>query len=260
MSQLPATIQTDNQGLLKPSNLEDAFRLSKAYAMSGILPDRFHNKPEMVMTAMQMALELGLKPITGLRQIAVVKGTSCVFGDLPLALVQASGWLESIKEVYFDETGLEISLKNQNLAAKVFGAICIVKRKGDPEPRETYFTMNEAREADLLGNPTWKKYPKYMLKYRARSQALKDKFPDALNGIAIGEYDFNMMAGDVIDVPAQNIPQQTQSSSSLTDKLRAKAQTPNPIEDSKEPDIILETPINEVSNDRDSAASTVVPS
>lgn len=251
-SNLPATIETDKFGLLKPSNIEDAFRLAKAYAMSGILPDRYAGKPEAVLCGMQMALELGLKPITGLRQIAVVKGTPTVFGDLPLAMVMASGWMESIKEVYFDETGAEISMKNQNLAAKVFGAICIVKRKGDPEYRETYFTMAEAKDAGLYPqkpDAAWMKYPKIMLKYRARSQALKDKFPDALNGIAIGEYDFNVMSeGEIIDVPAQNVPQQAQASTgSLADKLRAKAA--NPVEDSNEPVIIAETPIEEVSND-----------
>lgn len=246
---LPATIQVNKDGLLVPRNIEEAFRLAKAYSISGVLPDRYANKPEMILTASQMALELGLKPLTGLTKIAVVKGTPTVFGDLPLAMVQSSGLCEYIKEGYINKDGKEISLKNGNLGDEAIGAYCIVKRKGDSEPRETSFTLAEARLADLMGNPTWKKYPKIMLKYRARAQALKDKFPDALNGIAIGEYDHNVMEAEVVEVPNQSMPA---PSNSLEEKLKRKRQTqPETIdvEHSNDVDTIAETTENEVSND-----------
>jgi hypothetical protein len=187
---LPATINADNTGLLKPRNIEDAWRMAQYYASSGLLPERYKS-PAMVLTAMQYALELGLKPLTAMRQIAVVKGTPTVFGDLPLSMVYASGKMDYIKESLLDKTGKEISLANKNLTEPAFAALCIVKRKGESEPLEAFFTLDDAQQAGLSNSPTWKSYPKRMLRYRARSQALKDKFPDCLNGISIAEYDQN---------------------------------------------------------------------
>lgn len=178
-------------GVLTPRNIDEAYRLAKGYVLSGMLPERYKT-PEMVIAAMQYANELGLKPLTAMRQIAVVKGTPCVFGDLPLSLCYAKNLVEWIKEYWFDKSGKKICAENNNLTADAFGAICIAKRRGDPEPIECSFTMDEAQKAGLANGPTWKSYPKRMLRYRARSQALKDKFPDALNGIAIAEYDFHV--------------------------------------------------------------------
>lgn len=191
---LPAKpeLVTNASGVLTPRNIDEAWRMATIGMKSGMLPDRFKS-PEAVLIASQYAAELGLMPLTGMKSIAVVKGTPCLYGDLPLALCQGSGKLESIKEIFLDTNGNEINLANKNLMAEVGAAVCIVKRRGDSEKGEYYFTMEEAKKAGLAGStPTWTKYPKRMLRYRARSQALKDKFADCLNGIGIAEYDHNM--------------------------------------------------------------------
>jgi hypothetical protein len=188
-----AEIVANSDGILIARNIDEAYRLANAYVKSGLLPVRY-TTPEMVLTAMQFGLELGLKPLTALRQIAVIKGTPAAFGDLPLSLCYAKGKLERIKEFLVDDHFNEISFANKNLNAKVFGAVCIVKRIGDPDPLETFFTMDNAKQAGLLGSDKavpWNQYPQIMLKYRARSMALKSKFPDCLNGISIAEYDSN---------------------------------------------------------------------
>ncbi len=185
-------IPVDDAGRFMPKSVEDSYRMAKLYLASKMLPARF-NTPESIVVAMQYAIELGLSPLTGMRQIAVVQGTPCTYGDLPLALVQRSGKLESIKEYLVDKEGLEICIANGNIAQVAYAAVCWVKRKGDPEPREVFFSWDDAKSAGLGGSPTWKGYPKVMLKYRARSQALKDKFPDCLNGIAIAEYDYQVL-------------------------------------------------------------------
>lgn len=190
-----ASIVTSEAGLFLPKTIDESFRLAKAYLASKMLPARF-TTAEMVMTAMQYALELRLPPLISLKQIAVVQGTPSVFGDLPLTLVYRSGLLEEFDERYFDKDGREITLANGNIGAEVYAAYCSAKRKGDPKPAENYFTIDEAKTAGLLGNPVWTKYRKRMLRYRARSQVLKDKFPDALNGVAIAEYDFNTLPDD----------------------------------------------------------------
>jgi hypothetical protein len=183
----------NNMGLV-PKNHEEMMKVVRVYHRSGMLPAHL-NSPEKILTAMQFGSELGLKPLISLRQIAVVNGTPCVYGDLPLSLVQQSGKLEAFKEEEFDKNYNIICFENKNLGEEVFGVKCFVRRN-DSQEKETYFTLIDAKRAGLLtdntnSNKPWVKYTRYMLKYRARAQALKDIFPDALNGIAIAEYDFN---------------------------------------------------------------------
>lgn len=198
---LPATgtpkppIAIDQEGVIQPANLDEAYRAARMYLASKMLPARF-DSPEMIVTAMQYARELRLPGLVSLRQIAVVQGTPCLFGDLPLALVQRDGNLEWIKEFLIDDKGSRISFDDKNASAHPIAAVCIAKRKGDKEPVERIFSMEDARKAGLDGGQTWKKYPKLMLKYRARSQALKDKFADSLNGVAIAEYDHHVLPSE----------------------------------------------------------------
>lgn len=207
----PEPIALDESGKMLPKTFEDSYRMARLYLASKMLPARF-NTPESIVVAMQYAIELGINPLTGLRQIAVVQGTPCTFGDLPLAMVQRSGKMESIREYLIDKDQNEICSKNKNLNAEAVAAVCVVKRKGDSEPLERFFSLDDAKTAGLGGSPTWKSYPKLMLKYRARSQALKDKFPDCLNGIAIAEYDYHV-------IPTEESPRLSDAASELNAEI-----------------------------------------
>lgn len=180
-------IEADESGLLVGKDVSQQYQLAKAYAASGMLPQSYKT-PEMVLTAMQYAYEVGLKPLTAMRQIAVINGTPSFYGDLPLAIVMNSKKMVSINEYIIDEDQKEICIKNKNIQAKVFGAVCTVIRDNKLEV-ERYFTIEDAQQAGLLNRDCWKHYTKTMLKYRARAMALKDCFPDVLNGINIAEYD-----------------------------------------------------------------------
>jgi hypothetical protein len=189
---LPAVkqeVESTEGGLLVGRTIEQQYRLAQAYHKSGMLPQTF-NTPERILTAMQYAYELGLQPLTAMRQLAIIKGVPSVFGDIPLALVKRSGFLERIEEYVFDEKHTKICFKNKNLDAKVMGAYCCVKRKGEDQVEKTW-TLKDSEKAGLLGKDNWTQYPKTMLKYRARALAIKDVFPDVLTGIAIAEYDFD---------------------------------------------------------------------
>jgi hypothetical protein len=179
-------IALSETGAVQFKTVEEQFRMAKAYLSSGMLP-KHYTKPEQIMTAMQWALELGLKPLSALRQIAVINGTPALFGDLPLSLVMKSGLLEGIEEALIDKGGQPIA--NNDTTTEYFGAICRVKRKGLSTPKMTSFTIDDAKKAGLFDKAgPWKTYPKRMLQCRARAQALKDLFPDVLMGADIAEY------------------------------------------------------------------------
>ena len=209
-------VKLDDQSLVAGQSIESQYRLAKMNRASGILPKQY-TKPEQVLVAMQLAYELGLKPLSAMRQIAVINGTPSMYGDLPLSLCYASGKLEYIKETHYDKSGKTICEENQNVTAEVFGAKCVVKRKGEPEEHVSTFNMDQAQKANLISrSPVWKSYPSRMLTYRARSQALKDKFADCINGLSIAEYDYNINPNDPREIEIESVQTKAQS---LTEKF-----------------------------------------
>jgi hypothetical protein len=204
------SIPMSESGMLIARTLDEEFRLAKMHIASGMVPVRFNTEAALI-TGMQYARELRLPPLTSLRQIAVVHGTPCTFGDLPLAMVHRDGKMEWMDEFLVDTKGVRICYENKNLSAEPAVAVCIVKRKGDKEPVERTWSFEDTKRAGIK-SPSWDKYPKIMLKYRARSQALKDKFPDSLNGVAIAEYDFH-------EIPTEDGPAITSAADDLNKKF-----------------------------------------
>ena len=167
-------IVANGRGLVLRS-MDDMWRFACAVRDSGMAPSSF-TKPEQILIALQSGAELGMPPMRALQSFCVINGAARLWGDAPLALVRQSGLLEYIKE------GIEG--EGENMVAT-----CETKRKDDPEPKVTQFSMEDAKLAGLLdkkGN-VWKQYPKRMLMYRARSFNLRDNFPDCFGGATIAE-------------------------------------------------------------------------
>jgi hypothetical protein len=155
---------------LSPRSLEEAFKFADMLADSSIVPKDFIGKPGNILVAMQWGMELGLKPLQAMQNIAVINGRPSLWGDAVLALVLASPLCEYIEE--WEENGT---------------AFCKVKRKGKPEDIQR-FGDEEAKKAGLLGKQgPWSQYPQRMKKMRARSFAVRDNFADVLKGIQIAE-------------------------------------------------------------------------
>ncbi len=155
---------------MQPSNMEEAFRLAEMLADSELVPKDFRGKPGNVMVAMQWGMEIGLKPMQSLQNIAVINGRPCLWGDAVIALVRGSSVCEYVTETDDGKA-----------------AICAVKRRGEAEQVRT-FSMDDAKAAGLLGKQgPWTQYPKRMRQMRARAFALRDVFADVLKGIQIAE-------------------------------------------------------------------------
>lgn len=193
-----ASVEVNEAGYLQAKNIEGRYRIAKALYDSKMVPKSYEN-PHMVFAGLEFAIELGLRPFQGLRNIAMINGSPSIYGELPLALARKTGELESIEEFLIDAEYNRICLANKNLNAKHWGAICQIKRKNQPMV-EAFFTMDDAKTAGLLGRSRttpWETYPKIMLARRARSQALKTAFADALAGIGIAEHDHNFLPDGV---------------------------------------------------------------
>jgi hypothetical protein len=124
-----------------------------------------------------MGLDIGLKPMQALQNIAVINGRPSIWGDAALALVQNSDVVEWVKERFEGTKGTDD-----------WTAVCEVKRINWPDPIVRRFSVGDAKKAGLWTKAgTWQTYPDRMLQMRARSFALRDSAADILMGLSIVE-------------------------------------------------------------------------
>jgi hypothetical protein len=169
----PAPMMAGGQvAALIPQSLEEAFRVSKAIAVSGLAP-RGIDKPEQIMVAIMAGAELGLAPFQSLQSFAVVNGRPTLWGDGLLAVVRGRGvrvkeWMEGEGD------------------AMVAHCECTRPDTGETIPRT--FSVADAKKATLWGKAgPWQQYPKRMLQMRARALSLRDGCADMLRGIQVRE-------------------------------------------------------------------------
>lgn len=191
---------------LAPQSLDEALRFADILSKSSIVPKDYQGSPGNILVAVQWGAELGLPPLQAMQNIAVINGRPAIWGDAVIALVRASGLLESIEEDITDAC-----------------ATCTVKRKGEPIVSRS-FSVEDAKRAGLLGKAgPWQQYPKRMLQMRARAWALRDVFADVLRGVHIGEEAQDMPAekhlGMADEVPAASAEQPKPTT--RADKARA---------------------------------------
>lgn len=155
----------------------DVLQFADRAAKTNMVPKQYQGKPDDIVISIMQGMEVGLNPLQALKSIAVINGVPTIYGDAPLALVFKSGKLEYIEE----------TIEKDGDAPLTWRAVCRVKRKGQPEIVEV-FSGEDAKQASLLGKAgPWTQYPARMLKFRARSFALRNQFPDVLHGIDIYE-------------------------------------------------------------------------
>lgn len=206
-----SAIPVNKDGQLEPQNSSQLASLALQMLKGGMVP-KGYNTVEKIITAWNLAASLKLAPALAIRNIAVIEGSPSLFGDLPLALVQRSGELVFFEEFLFDAQYKKLSFENKNLDVEVYGAVCIMQRKGQ-EKHSFSFTVEDAKTAGLWNRKSqsgglmpWSAYPKVMLIRRARSMAIKSEFAHVLSGAAITEYDLNELPDmrDVSDLQSES--------------------------------------------------------
>jgi len=114
--------------------------------------------------------QMGLKPIQALNGIAMINGHPTLHSDSIPCVVMASGLVNGMKYVFTGE--------GDTLACTFY-----IKRKGVAEYQEWTYSIEDAKKAGLLNNPTWKAHPKKMLFNRARTWCMRNTFPDVIGNI-----------------------------------------------------------------------------
>lgn len=157
---------------LVPTTLDEAMKLAEIMATSDLVPKDYRGKPGNVLVAVQMGMELGLKPMAAIQNIAVINGRPSIYGDVLLGLVKTHPQFDGIVET---------------LDKATMTATCEIRRRGHAMVVRT-FSKADAEKARLWGKEgPWTHYPERMLLMRARGFACRDQFPDALRGISLRE-------------------------------------------------------------------------
>lgn len=194
-TQVPATAETSEQSreivtamprraplvvgggvqAIVPRDIEQAFRLATAITAADMAPKSYKRDANAVMVGILHGMEVGFTPMAALQSIAVINGMPSIWGDGALALIQASGLLEDMKEWTDND-------KDGGLVAH-----CRMKRRGRAEWIEQQFSWKDAQVAKLTGKDTYQLYGRRMLQRRARAWAMTDGFADVLRGLHIRE-------------------------------------------------------------------------
>lgn len=180
-------------GFMNPASVKEGMELAQWIAKSDLAPKDYKDKPQNVLIAMQMGLEVGLSPMQAIQNIAVINGRPSIWGDSMLAICQAHRDFESNDENESDDKQ----------------GVCVVKRRG-MEAQRRVFTIDDAKRAGLWGKQgPWQTAPARMLKLRARAFALRDTFADALRGLSSAEEmkDFVETSAASPAAPAMSMPQ-----------------------------------------------------
>jgi hypothetical protein len=163
------------QGQIQPSNqiasnLTDVQRLGNILAASGYFADA----REMAQAAVKVLAgqELGIPPVASMMGINIIKGKVALGGNLIASRIRAHGY--DYRHKQFDNKGCTLvffSKQDREGKREVLG--------------ESSFTEEDAKAAGLLGNDTYKKFPRNMFFNRAISNGAKWYTPDVFGGAPV---------------------------------------------------------------------------
>ena len=158
----------------------EAWSLAQRIARTEFVPDALRGKPEAVLACMLAGAEVGVSPMQALSKIHVIKGRPAMAAELMRAIVLREGH--------------DLWIEEQSSTRCIVGG----KRKGSDRETRVTWTLDDAKRANLLSNPSWRSYPSAMLLARATAGLCRAIFPDVLAGISYTVEE--LQDGDVLDV------------------------------------------------------------
>jgi hypothetical protein len=191
--------------------MDDLWRFANIVLASGWAP-KGYDSAQSIVVAIQYGAEVGLTPMTSLQRIAVINGRPSVYGDVMLGLCR--------RVPIWDETGFK-----EYGAGEGTIAVCECRRRGG-NTCTRQFSIEDAKRAKLWGKAgPWTDYPQRMLQMRARGFALRDTFPDVLQGLYATEEladapDYDAIV-DAAPAPADPEPPPPPLDATLSKKAKA---------------------------------------
>jgi hypothetical protein len=180
-----------------PGSLDEMMAFAEIVMNSGLALG--HRTKESVVVALQLGAELGFTPMQSLRTIAVLNGRPVPSADGCVAAVTASGHCDYFREVETTD------------AHSTWETL----RRGDTQPRQFTFTIDDARRAGLAQREHWRAYPKRMLAARAKKYLAQDTYPDVIGGLLSAEEALDLGPAPAADASNGEAPVAAETTSSL---------------------------------------------
>lgn len=134
------------------------------YLRSGFLPSSVKTSEQAITIAMK-GRELGVPPLQAFAHINIVQGKPVISSELMLALI------------YKNCPEADIAFENKD------DACLVTASRGRGKPISKFvFTMDDAKQAGLVGKDNWKKHPQSMLRARVVAAMARAIFPDCIMG------------------------------------------------------------------------------
>lgn len=183
---------------------DDPYRLAETFVRSGFFADA--KDASQAVVKILAGRELGFGPMASMTGVHVIKGKVALSANLLGAAIKRSGRYD-----------YRVAALDDDRAELVFF-------EGGQEVGRSAFTMDDAKRAGLLSNPTWKNYPRNMLLARALSNGARWFCPDVFGGAIYTPDELGAEVdgetGDVIEhVPAAR-PAPAATANMTTPKLR----------------------------------------
>lgn len=152
---------------------------------SGFLPAAIKT-PEQACLVMLKGRELGIPSIQALSHIHIIGGKCCMSAELMLSQILRLHPRTRISYPVRTNERCEIEVQRDGCKLSTF-----------------VFTIADAKQAGLMGNQTWTKYPRAMLHARCVSEMARSLFADAISGVSYTPEEIGANVnehGEIIDV------------------------------------------------------------
>lgn len=156
-------------GSIRIGSIEEVFRLANELARAdGFIPRAMVGKPASIAAAIMTGIEMGIGPMEALRNIFIIEGKSGFDASYLLALMHRNG------------------IRTQWLTSTTDTKVARLKmtRVATGEDHVSEYTLEMAREANLLGKDNWKRHLAQMLRRRAVGMGNRDFCPEVTLGAA----------------------------------------------------------------------------
>ena len=142
--------------------VDSVWKMAQSIAASGLFGMK---DPNQAMALMLIAQAEGMHPALAARDYHVIQGRPALKADAMMARFQAAGGKVEWKQ--YTDTAVSAVMSHPS-----GGAVTIE------------WTIEMANRAGLTKNPTWRQYPRQMLRARVISEGIRTVYP----GVAVGVY------------------------------------------------------------------------
>ena len=202
----------ENEPFSTPERFEHVWRVAKAYATSGMVPESFRGNDKVADCAIGVALAWRHKadPLMVLQHIHIIKGRPGMDAQLAIAFANSSGKLAGAitHEFTRDENGKAIGCTARAVLAST-GEVIVGS--------EITLAMAKAEN----WGPKWQSMPDHMLRFRSSVFMLREYLPEVLMGMYTTD--------ELVDIPITETAAPSDAALDvLRDRVRARVASVQP--------------------------------